>query len=178
MASPSAGHSASGGGGSTGTALGGSGAGGNETGGAGMNGSGGTSDVPTDVANATLLDLQGSGISGTVVVNVFKDDVKLLITLAGCPAGAHALHLHANPSCADAGNAAGGHWSPQGEGIPDLTCSADGVGTFAFEPPSGTWSVGPPQSSDLLAHAVVLHAGSGADPGARLACAVLAKIPQ
>jgi Cu/Zn superoxide dismutase len=181
--SPSAGHSAVGGAGSSATLLGGAGSGGAGSGGTeaggtgGGSGAGGASGASATTAKASLVDLQGSGISGSALVTVVDQQLKLELTLAGCPMGSHALHLHANASCADAGNAAGGHWSPQGEGIPDVTCAADGSASFAFEPAPGTWSVGAPPSSDLLVHAVMLHSGGSPDPGARLACGVLAKMP-
>lgn len=41
----------------------------------------------------------------------------LLVTanLKNMPEGQHAFHLHANPSCEDSFNAAGGHYNPKGE---------------------------------------------------------------
>lgn len=41
----------------------------------------------------------------------------LLVTakLKNMPEGQYAIHLHANPSCADSFNAAGGHYNPKGE---------------------------------------------------------------
>jgi Cu-Zn family superoxide dismutase len=124
-----------------------------------------------------LLDLQGSGVSGTALFTLTGDHVKLEVTLAACPAGAHALHLHENATCDDAGNAAGGHWSPRGEGIADVTCAADGSAAFTFDAAPGIWSIGAPASSDVLMHAVMLHAGASAEPGARLACGIPGKLP-
>jgi Cu/Zn superoxide dismutase len=175
VVSPSAGVGGAGSGGSEAGSVGGTaGNGGAGSGGAGSGGDGG---MAPSAARATLLDLQGSGISGTALFTPMGDHVKLELTLAACPAGGHAVHLHVNATCADAGNAAGGHWSPQGEIIPDVTCAADGSATAMFEAAPGAWSIGPPASSDVLAHALMLHAGAGADPGVRLACAVPAKIP-
>ena len=100
------------------------------------------------------------------------------VTLAGCPEGPHALHLHANPACGDNANAAGGHWSPQGEGIADIQCGADGAAKFSLQAARGVWSIGGPAVSDLLRHAVILHAGPGQpDPAARIACGIPAKVP-
>jgi Cu/Zn superoxide dismutase len=176
-ASGSAGHAIGGGGGAAGQAgqagmsggVAGSGAGG-----VGGTGGGGASSLQAD---ATLLALQNSGVTGTAHFVGVLDQVSLNITLAGCPAGPHAVHLHANAACDDQGNAAGGHWSPQGEGLGDVMCGADGVAQFSFNPPSGTWTIGGAAATDLLPHAVVLHAGSNLDPGARIACGIPQKLP-
>lgn len=132
---------------------------------------------PSVTATAMLTGLSGGALAGSVTFVQRGNAVELTLSLSGCPEGLHGVHLHENPSCADAGNAAGGHWSPQGELIPDLTCSADGVGTLAFSPAAGVWSVGGPRETNLLGHAVIVHASpSGPDAGARLACGTPAKV--
>ena len=104
--------------------------------------------------------------------------VELAITLTACPMGPHAVHLHANAACGDNGNAAGGHWSPQGEGMGDVMCGADGAAQFSFKPPAGFWSIGGAPASDVLQHAVMLHAGPDKpDPGGRIACGIPVKTP-
>jgi Cu/Zn superoxide dismutase len=143
---------------------------------AGLSG-GGSGGVTSLSADAPLQALQGGAVTGTAHFAESGDTIALTITLTGCPAGPHAVHLHANPACADDGNAAGGHWSPQGEGIGDVMCGADGVAQFSFTPPAGTWTIGGPTATDLLPHAVMLHAGAMTDPGARIACGIPAKIP-
>jgi Cu/Zn superoxide dismutase len=123
------------------------------------------------------MALQGSGVTGTAHFVEAQAQVTLSITLTGCAAGPHALHLHANAACDDAGNAAGGHWSPQGEGIGDVTCNADGTAQFSFSPPSGTWTIGGAAATDVLPHALILHAGPNLEPGARVACGIAEKLP-
>ena len=76
--------------------------------------------------------------------------VDMSVTLTSCPEGLHALHLHANPACGDNGNAAGGHWKPQGDGSGDVSCGADGNAQYSFEPPEGTWSIGGPASTTSM----------------------------
>lgn len=132
---------------------------------------------PSVTATATLTALGGGALAGSVTFVQRGDDVELTLSLSGCPEGQHAVHLHENAACADNGNAAGGHWSPQGEIIPDVTCSADGVGTQTFSPAPGVWSVGGSRATNLLGHAVIVHAGpSQPDAGARLACGIPTKV--
>lgn len=120
----------------------------------------------------------GNTVTGSVHFTEQGDSVDMTIHLKGCPEGPHALHLHANAACDDAGNAAGGHWSPQGEGIADIKCGADGAAKFSLQIARGVWSIGDPAVSDLLRHAIILHAGPGQpDPGARIACGIPAKLP-
>jgi Cu-Zn family superoxide dismutase len=116
--------------------------------------------------------------SGTVHFTARGERVEMVLSLLGCPVGLHALHLHANAACGDGANAAGGHWSPRGEGIGDISCAADGSAQLTFTSEPGVWSLGAPAASDLLQHAIVLHAGpNDPDPGARIACGIPIKKP-
>lgn len=163
-----------GGGGNGGSELAGTVGAGGTLGAAGGAGTGGDATLR---ASATLGALQGSGVSGMAVFTQVADHLQLEITLTGCAAGSHALHLHANAACDDDGNAAGGHWSPQGEVVPDVLCAADGSGALSFDARPGAWSIGPPRSSDVLGHAVMLHAGASDEPEARIACGIPLKAP-
>jgi Cu-Zn family superoxide dismutase len=128
-------------------------------------------------AEAQLMPTAGMA-SGTVHFTARGEQVEMVVSLLGCPAGLHALHLHANAACGDSANAAGGHWSPQGEGIGDISCAADGSAQLTFLAEPGVWSIGAPAVSDVLPHAIVLHAGANnPDPGARIACGIAAKKP-
>jgi Cu/Zn superoxide dismutase len=126
-------------------------------------------------ANAKLAPTPGNTVTGAVHFSAEGERVDMTLTLADCPAGPHAVHLHANPACADNGNAAGGHWSPQGEILADVVCGADGAAQVSYMSEPGWWSIGAPAASDLLQHAIVVHAGSAQDPGARIACGIPAK---
>lgn len=148
---------------------------------AGLAGAGGTSPpaggAASNEAEAQLLPTSGA-TSGVARFTATGGRVELVVTLTGCSEGPHALHLHANAACADGGNAAGGHWAPQGEIIPDVVCSADGSGQLSFSSEPGVWSLGAPASSDVLRHALILHAApSQPDPGARIACGIALKAP-
>lgn len=169
----SAGSSSAGAAGSAASTGGLAGAAGVSAGGAGASAAGAASND----AEAQLVPIVGA-TSGIAHFTAAGDRVELIVTLAGCPEGPHALHLHANASCADGGNAAGGHWSPQGELIPDLTCAADGSAQLSFSAPPGVWSLGAPAASDVLRHALILHAGpSASEPAARIACGIPVKVP-
>lgn len=116
----------------------------------------------------------------------------LLITpdLNTLPPGVHGMHIHENPSCADSGMAAGGHWDPQHSGkhlgpyndqghlgdLPALTVTDDSNATLPVLAPRL-------KVKDLRGHSLIIHAGadnySDTPPmgggGARIACAVLPK---
>jgi Cu/Zn superoxide dismutase len=177
--SPNAGKSAAtGGSGPAGGAASSGAGGGSESSAAGAGGEGGeaaTQPAKAD-AEASLMPTTGNAVTGSVHFTQEGEEVAMLVTLKSCPAGAHALHLHANAACDDDANAAGGHWSPRGDGIGEVVCAADGSGSYGFSPPPGTWSIAGAASSDLLQHALVLHQASNRDPGARIACGIPAKV--
>jgi Cu/Zn superoxide dismutase len=165
----------------------GQGASGTAAGASARGGSGGSPEDPGDLpiggadveasADAPLMPTEGNGVTGSVHFAQLGKKVDLTVSLSGCPMGMHALHLHANAACSDHGNAAGGHWKPQGDGIGDVSCGADGSAQHSFTPPDGTWSIGGPASSNVLQHALILHAGPNLpDPGARIACGIPAKV--
>jgi len=131
-----------------------------------------------DLAFRELAPTQGNSVTGKAHFSDSGGQVELSITLMSCPTGPHAVHLHANAACGDNGNAAGGHWSPQGEGMGDAMCGADGAAQFSFKAPAGLWSIGGAAASDVLQHAVMLHAGPDKpDPGGRIACGIPVKAP-
>jgi Cu/Zn superoxide dismutase len=128
-------------------------------------------------AEATLMPTSGNSVTGSAHFTQLGQHLELTVTLSGCPAGPHALHLHVNPSCGDSANAAGGHWSPQGDGLGEVTCAADGSAEYSHTPADGRWSLGGPASTDLLRRALVLHAGPALpEPGARIACGIPVKV--
>lgn len=105
------------------------------------------------------------------------------------PPGLHGFHLHVNPSCADAGKAAGPHWDPKKTGqhlgpynnqghlgdLPALFVNPAGLATLPVLVPRL-------KVDDLRGHAFVIHAegdnyadtpyanGGG---GARIVCGVI-----
>lgn len=139
------------------------GAGGEATGGAGGGGGAG----PTAIA--MLMPTAGNQVNGTGIFTQDGDNVVLTIMLADCPPGDHASHIHENKDCGDNGNAAGNHWVPEGEVIDDITCESDGTATLVVTPPPGTWSIGE-GDNDVTQFALMVHTGSSANPGGRIAC--------
>lgn len=64
---------------------------------------------------AALSDPTGSSsLSGQVVFTETSSGLQIETRVEGASPGLHALHIHENGSCADAGNAAGGHFNPDG----------------------------------------------------------------
>lgn len=120
-----------------------------------------------------MKDVKTQKEVGTVTISPYIHDGKqegMLITpyLYNLPASSvHGMHIHINPSCADGGMAAGGHWDPDNTGkhlgpyndnghkgdLPELVVNADGTAT---EP-----VVAPRLDSleELEGHSLMIHEG-------------------
>ena len=127
---------------------------------------------------------------GTITATDDPKGVLLTPDLNTLPPGIHGMHIHENPSCADSGMAAGGHFDPQHTGkhlgpynnqghlgdLPALTVTADGRATLPVLAPRL-------KVADLKGHSLIIHAGgdnySDTPPmgggGARIACGVIPK---
>jgi Cu/Zn superoxide dismutase len=143
-----------------------------------MVGTAGAASLPDAVAVGTLattgVDPEHSGITGTATFTQIGNDVTLVLELEGCPAGPHVSHIHENPSCGDEGNAAGGHWLPNGELIEDYNCDAEGNASYTLTVDGGRWTIGAgDEETDVDGHAFMVHMGSSAAPGDRVACGVI-----
>ena len=64
------------------------------------------------VLSGTLLSPEGE-LRGSFKLTPAPGGLLVSATLENMPVGQHAFHLHANPSCADSFNAAGGHYNPE-----------------------------------------------------------------
>lgn len=145
---------------------------------------------PAAVATLTPTTA-GQTASGTVDFREMADgSVEVTVRLTGVPPGVHGFHVHENGSCADAGNAAGGHFNPGGNphGAPsdpahhagdfgNVTADPQGVVNSVFTTRSVTVSPGP---RSVVGRAVVLHANPddlqsqpSGDAGARISCGVV-----
>jgi Cu/Zn superoxide dismutase len=160
-----AGGSAAGAGGSA------AGAGGSAAGAGG--GTAGAGGAAPKTAQAEIIGVNNNTISGTATFTETAGIVKLVVNVSGCPAGTHAFHLHANASCENNADAAGAHWVPKGENLTTLTCAADGGGQATFTAPSANyWTIGGSADTDILKHAIVVHAAADPTAGARIGCGV------
>lgn len=151
---------------------GGAGGAGGSGGATGGGGSGGGAAVPTAVA--TIAGLMGQTVTGTATFTQGATMTTLVLNLTACPAGMHASHLHAMKDCSDNGNAAGGHWMPNGENLGDYTC-ADNKGTLTVMKPIATWTVGDNSPTDVAKYSFMVHEMGGANPGGRIGCGVINK---
>jgi Cu-Zn family superoxide dismutase len=66
-------------------------------------------------AQAILSDPSGSSaLEGQAVFTETPAGLEIEASISGAPAGLHGFHIHENGRCADGGNAAGGHFNPDG----------------------------------------------------------------
>ncbi len=134
------------------------------------------------------------GASGRVEFAQSGSQVTATVTLTGCPAGQHGIHIHQNPSCDMTGMAAGDHWNPESmthghlDNTPmahlgdmgNVTCDASGNGTLTFT--TTRWTIGTGATNDVVNHAVVLHLNAddlmtnpSGNSGGRIACGVISR---
>jgi Cu-Zn family superoxide dismutase len=69
---------------------------------------------------------EGSVVSGKAVLKDTPEGLQISAAFENVPPGKHGFHIHENGSCAEEGNAAGGHYNP--DGAPHGYISKDGVG--------------------------------------------------
>lgn len=153
---------------------------------------GGCATTAGPAAVATLTPTApGQTASGTVDFREMADgSVEVRVRLTGVPEGVHGFHVHENGSCADSGNAAGGHFNPAGapHGAPsdpahhagdfgNVTADPQGVVNSTFTTRSVTVAPGP---RSVVGRAVILHANPDdlqtqptGDAGGRIACGVV-----
>lgn len=57
---------------------------------------------------------ENSKIMGSALFQDTEDGLEAEVQITGAPPGLHGIHIHENGSCEDKGNAAGGHYNPDG----------------------------------------------------------------
>ncbi len=67
---------------------------------------------------------EGSGLSGTATFTDTPEGLQISVQVAGVPAAQHGLHIHEFGDCGNQGNAAGGHYNP--DGVPHGFLPTDG----------------------------------------------------
>lgn len=68
----------------------------------------------------------GSPVSGKASFIEMDEGLKISAVITGALPGKHGFHIHEKGSCQDAGNAAGGHFNPDGAGHGEIV--KDGIG--------------------------------------------------
>lgn len=143
------------------------------------------------VATATLEQLNDSRVSGTVTFTKVEGGVRVVAHLTGLPEGEHGFHVHEFGDCSNEGEAAGGHFAPEGsphggpEATPDtrhtgdlgnITADAQGMGHYDRVDPVLSLS-GP---NAIIGKAFIIHAERddltsqpSGDAGARVACGII-----
>ena len=149
-----------------------------------------------DVAVAEILEVDGSGVSGTVRFTALDDAVEIRYDLAGLSAGMHGFHVHQTGDCsADStgtpAGAAGGHFNPLSSphGAPDSVRTERHAGDL------GNVEAGPDGTArglavdsllafdgptSIVGKAVIVHGGRddlvsqpAGDAGPRVGCGVV-----
>lgn len=150
------------------------------------------SSKPMAMAMANLVPTGAAGPTGMVHFHDQADgSTEVMIDIKGLdPHSVHGLHVHQNPSCADNGNAAGGHFNPTGMQHGGPMAAMHHSGDFGnvkaddkgevhehFNTRAVTAHAG---DLSVLGHSVVLHGGPddltsqpAGNSGPRIACGVV-----
>jgi Cu-Zn family superoxide dismutase len=147
-------------------------------------------------AEAKLESRSGSTVTGTVNFTQHGGKVAMKVAVSGLTPGIHAMHLHDKGDCsAPDATSAGGHWNPTSEDhgkwahapfhhgdIGNLVADAKGKAELKME--SELWTIGDGKPSDVIGHAVIVHAKEDdfttqptGNAGGRVACGVIQKVP-
>jgi len=147
-------------------------------------------------AEAKLESRSGSTVTGKVTFTQHGNKVAMKVEVSGLTPGNHAIHLHDKGDCsAPDATSAGGHWNPTSEDhgkwahapfhhgdIGNLVADAKGKAELKME--SELWTLGDGKPSDVVGHAVIVHAKEDdfttqptGNAGGRVACGVIQKVP-
>lgn len=149
-----------------------------------------TASADIEIEISKLTDNGQGRVVGTVIARDTEDGLLFIPDLSGLPPGPHGFHIHENPSCLNAGNAAGGHYDPEktskhlgpeGNGhlgdLPPLYVDANGNANLEVIAPRL-------KEKDIRGHSLIIHEGGdnfSDEPlplgggGARIACGVIPK---
>ncbi len=134
----------------------------------------------------------GSSVSGTMRLEEVPEGLKVNVKMKGISPGLHGFHIHEGDSCADAGNAAGGHFNPSGaphgflymDGLDyahagdlgNMNIDSDGTGELEVILPDLNLSEG---EYNVVGKAVILHENEDdfgqptGNAGGRIGCGVI-----
>jgi Cu-Zn family superoxide dismutase len=145
-------------------------------------------------AEAKLESRSGSSVTGKATFTEHDGKVHMKVVVSGLTPGTHAIHLHDKGDCsAPDAMSAGGHWNPSSEDhgkwghtpyhhgdIGNLV--ADAKGKAELELDTDLWTIGDGKTTDVVGHAVVVHAKEDdfttqptGNAGGRVACGVVQK---
>lgn len=144
-------------------------------------------------AKATMEPASGSSVSGEATFTEENGAVRFELTVENLTPGVHAVHLHEKGDCsAEDATSAGGHWNPtmkphgkRGDGssfhkgdIDNISVGDDGKGSLRLTVEG--WSVGGPDSTNVIGKSVIIHAERddftsqpSGNAGARVSCGVI-----
>lgn len=143
-------------------------------------------------AAATLAPTAGNTATGTAAFTATGAQVKLTASIANAPPNSTlGFHIHVNAACGSDGMEAGGHWNPtdaehgkwdQGaHHLGDIgNVNTDESGKANIEVTTSHWTIGTGLETDIVNHAVILHAMADdfatqptGNAGARISCGVI-----
>lgn len=143
-------------------------------------------------ASADIRNTTTQADMGGIKLRPMLSGVQVYGTITGlAPNSVHAIHIHQNPSCADKGEAAGGHFNPTGQphsqptaaashsgDMPNITADSNGVAKVDLINSKITLTPNLPNS--VYNHAIIVHAGAddyvsqpSGNAGGRIACGVI-----
>ncbi len=147
-------------------------------------------------ANATAVikgTQEGSTISGEATFTEATNGLNIEVKLVNVPPGKHGFHIHEKGDCGDTGNAAGGHYNPDGvmhgmvtkDGFEhahagdfgNIKITEDGTGTLKVFIP-GLTLIG--DKYNVAGRAVILHEKEDdfgqptGNAGGRIGCGIIA----
>ena len=148
--------------------------------------------LAANLAQATLQGTIDPALVGQITFTPTAAGLQIDATVSHVPPGYHGFHLHANESCADGGNGAGGHFNPDGvkhgklisDGfenahagdLGNLSVGLDGTGEYHQTLPG----LGLMEGVHAIAHhSVILHSNIDSyvqptgNAGGRIACALI-----
>lgn len=137
-----------------------------------------------------------SPLSGEVRLIETDNGLKVSARFEGVPPGKHGFHIHEKGDCSDAGQAAGGHFNPDGSphgelaqhgfagahagDLGNVEIAADGKGTRELEAPELNLREG---KYNVSGRAIILHDKEDdfgqptGNSGGRIACGVIGPLP-
>ncbi len=146
-------------------------------------------NIVVNVQSLTTAPNQPITYTGTITLQDTKFGLLIIPAVKSLSPGMHGFHLHENPSCADNGNGAGGHFDPHATqehkgpfdntghkgDLPALFADTYGMASVPTIAPRLT-------EKDLMGHALIIHSGPDnysdnplklGGGGARVACGVI-----